>query len=730
MYREPFRVSIFAIQRPRKAVGPQESDQPAVSSTETYKMAESGSMDVKAFSKLIEPVLARMEAFEQRLERIEDALARLALPFTNPSRPIPNNLGGPSFSKAPVSSVPQKRPLDREFSEADTVSRGSYRYQPLDTSRNEIRILNLTPSPRHTDPIRGNLLHVSLDDAIGLGGPSLFQTESLFGRGRSSQRYKALSYTWGEPINPDGPSSSILIAGASLRVTDNLNLALRQLRNKMKPTEASYWWIDAICINQDDVDERNSQVALMRRIYGSAMQVQVWLGDEYDGSTDAISLAKKLAHPPKRGPAYPRTVYADIPDETKVKNLACISSLLQRPWWDRVWVRQEVALGYNLSFLCGNVSCTLEELTAAERALDDSLLQLRVDLGQEEVAQILKIIQTKQAGTAEGLLKLRDKSRKGDDYVDLGTLLFHARDCRATDLRDKVFGVLGLADPNIYQLAVDYRLPIRDVFLKAAAAIISKTDRLDILSAAQNIDRVHSLPSWVPNLEDPWKAQPFPIDKSLFINRHELASKPAIWQINASGKVLTVKGRIYGYIQRLSDQVAKSTHSNHELHQVFCTWKEFAGSTRQANPEAKLFGGIMTIGIDLGNFGSSPEESIIAQLILVKSQQYPAISGFGFGNDLIQMDVMYSRSFLAPDAWIERRISNPLIQGAMRRYGVGRRVGDCGGGKIGLFPQDAREGDIIVRLYGAESTYVLRKQKGGCLLVGDASRSSSIVSLS
>ena len=62
----------------------------------------------------------------------------------------------------------------------------------------------------------------------------------------------------------------------------------------------------------------------------------------------------------------------------------------------------------------------------------------------------------------------------------------------------------------------------------------------------------------------------------------------------------------------------------------------------------------------------------------------------------------------------------------MRKYGVGRRVGHCGGGKIGLFPEDAREGDIVVYLYGAENPYVLRKQKGGCLLVGDASRFSRL----
>lgn len=679
-------------------------------------MAESLSIDVKVFSKLIEPIIARLEAFEQRLERIEKALAALALPFTNPSRPTANNLGG-LFSKAPVSSVPQKRSLDREFTKTDSVSQGSYQYRALDTSRNEIRILSLTPSPRHTDPIRGSLLHVSLDDVTGDEEPSLFQAASIFGAARSTHRYKALSYTWGEP-NLDGSSNSILITGSSLRVTENLDHALRQLRNEINSTELpSYWWIDAICINQGDVEERNSQVALMRRIYGSAMQVQVWLGDEDNDSTEAIGLVKKLAHPPRRGPAHPTTVYPDIPDETKIKNLACVSSLFQRAWWDRVWVRQEVALGNDLSFLCGSASCTLEELTATERALEDSLSRLRVDLEQEDVAHILKTIHTKQAEKAEGLLELRRKARRGNEYIDLDTLLFHARSCKATDLRDKVFGVLGLADPNVYELAVDYRLPIRDLFLKAATAAISKTDRLDLLSAAQNIERVHSLPSWAPNLEDPWKAQPFPITMTAFV-RHPLARIPASWQINASGKVLTVKGRIYGYIQGLSDQVAKRTHSTNELHQVFCAWKEFAEPLCHANPEGGVYLGFQGFESDLRDF-RSPVERIMVRLLMVIPREYQHTAAWSLENQL-KLDIAYSRSFLAPDTWINRRVSNPLVQDGMRRYGVGRRLGHCRGGKIGLFPEDAREGDIVVHLYGAENPYVLRKRKGGCLLVGDA----------
>ena len=329
-------------------------------------MAEGQSIGLEAFSKLIEPVIARMEAIEQRLERIDGTLARLALPFANSSPPTMNHRGG-LFSDDPVPPAPQKRSPDMKSSESASVSPELYQYRALDSSRNEIRILSLDPSLDHKGRLRGNLLHMSLDNMPR--DDSLFQKESLFDVSRSTYRYKALSYAWGE-LTSSGSSSSLSIAGASLRLTENLDHALRRLRKDIKPTEmSSYWWIDAICINQDDVEERNSQVALMRRIYGSAMQVQVWLGDEYDGSTEAIGLVKQLASPRPRGPAHPETVYPDNSDETKLKNLVCVSSLFQRPWWDRVWIRQEVALGCNVNFLCGDASCTFEELIVAERAL-------------------------------------------------------------------------------------------------------------------------------------------------------------------------------------------------------------------------------------------------------------------------------------------------------------------------------------------------------------------------
>ena len=85
--------------------------------------------------------------------------------------------------------------------------------------------------------------------------------------------YEALSYTWGD-LNKE---CSISCGSERIAITANLAAALRQLRT---PDKSRALWIDQICINQDDIDERNKQVSLMHKIYSKAENVVIWLGEE------------------------------------------------------------------------------------------------------------------------------------------------------------------------------------------------------------------------------------------------------------------------------------------------------------------------------------------------------------------------------------------------------------------------------------------------------------------
>jgi hypothetical protein len=137
----------------------------------------------------------------------------------------------------------------------------TFKYSPLNRERAEIRLLRLLPSADGWSPVVCELEHVSLDDDI---------------------RYEALSYTWGGDVRTD----SITLTGTAFPVTSNLFAALRALRQEHSD---SYLWIDAVCINQEDVSERNQEVLRMLRIYQRAERVVVWLEEASDDSTLAIN---------------------------------------------------------------------------------------------------------------------------------------------------------------------------------------------------------------------------------------------------------------------------------------------------------------------------------------------------------------------------------------------------------------------------------------------------------
>ncbi|KAF2217050.1 hypothetical protein CERZMDRAFT_32569, partial [Cercospora zeae-maydis SCOH1-5] len=127
-------------------------------------------------------------------------------------------------------------------------------YAPLDASSRQIRVAKVLPNQDPSALVQCELEVLVLDAA----------TDSTF---------EALSYCWGDPRI----TANIELNGAIAAVTVNLEAALRQFR-----TDAGgrvvFIWIDAICINQQDVEERNSQVALMQEIYTKATNVRLWLG--------------------------------------------------------------------------------------------------------------------------------------------------------------------------------------------------------------------------------------------------------------------------------------------------------------------------------------------------------------------------------------------------------------------------------------------------------------------
>lgn len=137
-----------------------------------------------------------------------------------------------------------------------------YTYQALDSSEH-IRLLILDPAQESAE-LRCSLISVLPSDET---------------------RYEALSYVWGDPTE----TRRIHVSGDELNITTNLHSALQHLRFKDRKRTL---WADAICIDQDNLDERGEQVKLMGQIYTQAEQVLVWLGEmteDVELSLDSIA---------------------------------------------------------------------------------------------------------------------------------------------------------------------------------------------------------------------------------------------------------------------------------------------------------------------------------------------------------------------------------------------------------------------------------------------------------
>jgi hypothetical protein len=192
---------------------------------------------------------------------------------------------------------------------ADTM-RSAFPYQALQQASGEFRILDLHPG------LFGGKISCSI------------RKSSL----ESKPQYEALSYTWGNPRH----LKWISLNEFDHPITASLELALQYLRNQ---NSVRRLWVDAICINQTDSEERSHQVEQMRAIYQSASTVLVWLGPHRDDSEIALKVIEELAQP-----LLHKTLGQIIPNGyLDLSAIEPIRRLLYRQYWRRVWILQEVS---------------------------------------------------------------------------------------------------------------------------------------------------------------------------------------------------------------------------------------------------------------------------------------------------------------------------------------------------------------------------------------------------
>jgi hypothetical protein len=151
----------------------------------------------------------------------------------------------------------------------------------------------------------------------------------LSSRKSGAHRYDCLSYVWGDPTH----KVPIFVGEQEEQfdATANLYDALVHLRD---PTFDTTLWVDSICINQTDTEEKSQQVQFMARIYGCAQRVVVWLGKELDNSTQAFRFISDAAASNQKTPDNEVTKTSLM----KMARNPAVVALLERPWFRRIWV--------------------------------------------------------------------------------------------------------------------------------------------------------------------------------------------------------------------------------------------------------------------------------------------------------------------------------------------------------------------------------------------------------
>lgn len=297
------------------------------------------------------------------------------------------------------------------------MSDSRFRYKPIDLATDAIRLVRLMKGSDY-DPIVCELFETFLHQVDGTP-------------------YEALSYTWGESQE----SIEITLCGKRTTIRDNLFSALWHLR---KHNEDRLLWIDAICIDQESHLEKGHQVGQMRLIYENAQNVHIWLGKSTEDVDMLMTQMNQLDKRALRRPDYRRNSSIAVEREWPIlceeldklgashtfheRRCSAARNLLERPWFRRVWIIQEV-----FSAKVATVGCGWNTLPTRTFLLIPKLLGLD-DTVDKHVQAVLEIM--------PGYLRQRSWHSQ---RPTLHTLIRKFVSCEATDPRDRVYALIGIS---------------------------------------------------------------------------------------------------------------------------------------------------------------------------------------------------------------------------------------------------------------------------------------------
>jgi hypothetical protein len=385
-------------------------------------------------------------------------------------------------------------------------------YQDLNSNDRDIRLLKILP-----------------DSGSGLVEGELLPSVRL---ADVRKQYLALSYCAGNPRN----TKTITVNGARCNVFANLHHALIAARNYWATQQCEddlLLWVDQICINQANLAERSHQVGFMRDIYQNSKDTLICLSvSETEGhgmkwfielEQDLIQhLLKEHSHESGAGLEAPKgdisicsyDILTYLLERLNYESFADgwieFFHILKSPWWDRAWVFQEFMVSSRVIFLFGRHSISYDKMLAFLVGIcivTHNSLSETSSPGYEPFKRLLERSQYSLEEIEKAVSKVYSMNiAKGKWVQDAGlkNLLVYNSSSQASDPRDKIYSVLGLAHPG-YGIVPNYS-PENDadkVLVETTRKIIMCEDSLNVLTyldhSTPHYNNEDGLPSWVVN---------------------------------------------------------------------------------------------------------------------------------------------------------------------------------------------------------------------------------------
>ncbi|CAM1510926.1 Fc.00g084390.m01.CDS01 [Cosmosporella sp. VM-42] len=387
-----------------------------------------------------------------------------------------------------------------------------YPYKSLNQKAKEIRILRFDLQDFTSDKLICSIEHVSLLD-------------------KDVVPYVAASYTWGKATS----RNMINIDGIEVSIPENSNIALRNL-SSLRSKRHHYpgtsettivdslaggcrVWMDAICINQNDLEERTQQVSLMGDIYTKASAVLIWLGEDPQGLAGAafetICQIQRTGEPfiaavTRQGDGLGRHMW--MPDQKSLPipiNWSSLQSLFSAPWFERVWTIQEAILNKQTFAVFGDHLCAYSHVHMVSLFL--------VKKHNYELVLKGRMPGLDLAATRESFAGINDAKKNSPE--NLTGMLSSLHLFSATENKDRIFSFMGIIDKRVRSIILpSYNYTLAEVYARATVASITVNGLLTAFTYAANSlkpdggkEADDNLPSWAIKCHWKWTSNVLPI---------------------------------------------------------------------------------------------------------------------------------------------------------------------------------------------------------------------------